>query len=73
MAGARASPTGAPRALERTRRRALLAWYDAEEMPWPWRRDRDPYRIWVAEVLLQQTRVAQALPHYERFLARFPD
>lgn len=51
----------------------LLDWFEANRRPLPWRRDRDPYRIWVAEVLLQQTRVAQATPYYERFLARFPD
>jgi A/G-specific adenine glycosylase len=39
----------------------------------PWRATRDPYRIWVAEIMLQQTRVAAVLPYYERFLARFPD
>ena len=39
----------------------------------PWRRTRDPYRIWLSEVMLQQTRVAAVLPYYERFLARFPD
>ena len=38
----------------------------------PWRRTRDPYRIWVSEILLQQTRVDQALSYYERFLRRFP-
>lgn len=51
----------------------LLAWFRAHRRPLPWRRDRDPYRVWVAEVLLQQTRVAQAIPYYERFLARFPN
>ncbi len=61
------------RAIIRARRRALLAWFAAERRPWPWRRDRDPYRIWIAEVLLQQTRVDSVLGHYERFLARFPD
>lgn len=40
--------------------------------PLPWRADRDPYRIWVAEVILQQTRVAQALPYYVRFVREFP-
>jgi A/G-specific adenine glycosylase len=38
----------------------------------PWRRDRDPYRVWISEVMLQQTRVATVIPYYERFLARFP-
>jgi A/G-specific adenine glycosylase len=52
---------------------ALLAWFDTARRPLPWRRSRDPYRIWVAEVLLQQTRVAQAIPYFERFVAAFPD
>src|SRR5207249_8426314 len=50
----------------------LLAWYDANRRDLPWRRTRDPYRILVAEVLLQRTRVASGVPYYERFLARFP-
>jgi A/G-specific adenine glycosylase len=53
--------------------RPLLAWFARSRRPLPWRRDRDPYRVWLAEVLLQQTRVAQALPYYERVLAAFPD
>jgi A/G-specific adenine glycosylase len=52
---------------------ALLGWFRAHRRPLPWRRDRDPYRVWVAEVLLQQTRVAQAVPYFERFVAAFPD
>jgi A/G-specific adenine glycosylase len=51
---------------------ALLDWFARARRPLPWRRDRHPYRIWVAEVLLQQTRVAQAIPYYERFLDTFP-
>lgn len=51
---------------------ALLRWFAVHRRPLPWRRDRDPYHVWLAEVLLQQTRVAQALPYYERLLARFP-
>ncbi|EQD34904.1 A/G-specific adenine glycosylase, partial [mine drainage metagenome] len=51
---------------------ALLAWFDTHRRPLPWRADLDPYRRWVAEVLLQQTRVDQARPYFERFLARFP-
>lgn len=62
------TPPAAP-----ARRRALLRWFAAEARPWPWRQDRDPYRIWIAEVLLQQTRVDQVVGHYRRFLARFPD
>lgn len=53
-------------------RRALLAWYDANVRPLPWRRDRDPYRVWVAEVMLQQTRVDVVTPRFERFVRRFP-
>lgn len=52
--------------------RALLNWFATEQRALPWRGSRDPYRIWVAEVLLQQTRVAQAIPYYQRFLQRFP-
>lgn len=52
---------------------ALLGWFRRVRRPLPWRSDRDPYRIWVAEVLLQQTRVAQAVPYFSRFVARFPD
>lgn len=53
--------------------RSLLSWFEGAQRPLPWRRSKDPYRIWVAEVLLQQTRVAQAAPYYLRFLQRFPD
>jgi A/G-specific adenine glycosylase len=56
----------------RSFRRALLAWYDLHRRELPWRRDRDPYRIWVSEIMLQQTRVAAVLDHYARFLQRFP-
>ncbi|MGC8792653.1 MAG: A/G-specific adenine glycosylase [Bryobacteraceae bacterium] len=54
-------------------RRALMDWYRRAARELPWRRDRDPYRVWVAEIMLQQTRVAAVLPYYERFLALFPD
>jgi A/G-specific adenine glycosylase len=50
----------------------LLAWFDRHRRDLPWRRTRDPYRIWLSEVMLQQTRVETVLPYYERFLARFP-
>jgi A/G-specific adenine glycosylase len=53
-------------------RRNLLAWYRASKRDLPWRRTRDPYRIWLSEIMLQQTRVAAALGYYERFLDRFP-
>jgi len=51
---------------------ALLRWYRLRRRALPWRLDRDPYRVWVAEVLLQQTRVEQAVPYFERFLRAFP-
>ncbi|HEY6322991.1 MAG TPA: A/G-specific adenine glycosylase [Thermoanaerobaculia bacterium] len=54
-------------------RRDLLSWFDRHRRDLPWRRTRDPYRIWVSEVMLQQTRVEAVLPYYERFLARFPN
>lgn len=54
-------------------RRALLAWYRRHRRDLPWRRTRDPYAIWVSEIMLQQTQVATAEPYYRRFLARFPD
>lgn len=52
---------------------ALLRWFDSHRRPLPWRTRRTPYRVWVAEVLLQQTRVAQARPYFVRFVRRFPD
>ena len=54
-------------------RRALLSWYRKTRRDLPWRRTRDPYRIWVSETMLQQTRVETVVDYYERFLARFPD
>jgi A/G-specific adenine glycosylase len=54
-------------------RRALLRWYDADRRNLPWRKTRDPYRIWLSEIMLQQTRVAAVLEHYRLFLERFPD
>jgi A/G-specific adenine glycosylase len=53
-------------------RRALLRWYRRERRDLPWRRTRDPYRIWLSETMLQQTRVDTVIPYYERFLERFP-
>lgn len=53
-------------------RRRLLAWYRRHARDLPWRRTRDPWRIWVSEVMLQQTRVETALPYYATFLERFP-
>jgi A/G-specific adenine glycosylase len=53
-------------------RRKLLAWYRRHKRDLPWRRTSDPYRIWVSEIMLQQTQVSTVIPFYERFLDRFP-
>jgi A/G-specific adenine glycosylase len=53
-------------------RRRLLAWYDQNRRDLPWRKDRDPYHVWLSEIMLQQTRVAAVVEHYRRFLQRFP-
>lgn len=54
-------------------RRALGSWYQRRARDLPWRRTGDPYRIWISEIMLQQTTVAAVVPYFERFLARFPD
>ena len=53
-------------------RKRLLAWYDRNRRDLPWRRTRDPYRVWLSEIMLQQTRVTAVLGHYARFLELFP-
>jgi A/G-specific adenine glycosylase len=55
-----------------TIRARLLAWYDANARDLPWRESRDPYRVWLSEIMLQQTRVAAVIAHYHEFLRRFP-
>lgn len=50
----------------------LLAWFRAHQRDLPWRRSKSPYRVWIAEIMLQQTRIAAVLPYYLRFLRRFP-
>lgn len=50
----------------------LLDWYEVNKRDLPWRETKDPYRIWISEIILQQTRVAQGLAYYERFMNRFP-
>ncbi len=60
-------------ARARAIRDRLLRWYRSRRRALPWRGSADPYRVWVAEVMLQQTQVATVVPFYERFLARFPD
>jgi A/G-specific adenine glycosylase len=64
-------PTRLPR-IKRQLPARLLAWFDAHARDLPWRRTRDPYAIWVSEIMLQQTQVKTVIPYYERFLARFP-
>lgn len=54
-------------------RRRLRAWYARHARDLPWRRSRDPYRVWVSEIMLQQTQVATVRPYFEQFLAAFPD
>lgn len=51
----------------------LLEWYGRVRRELPWRKTRDPYRIWVSEIMLQQTRVDTVIPYYQRFMERFPD
>ena len=57
----------------RSIRRRIIAWYRKNKRDLPWRGTRDPYRIWISEIMLQQTRVAAVIPYYERFLQRYPD
>jgi A/G-specific adenine glycosylase len=54
-------------------RRELRAWYAAGRRQLPWREDPRPYRVWVSEIMLQQTQVATVVPYFERFMAAFPD
>ena len=61
-----------PPAAVRKFQRKLLAWYDTHARDLPWRQSADPYRIWVSEIMLQQTRVAAVLDYYARFLTLFP-
>jgi A/G-specific adenine glycosylase len=56
-----------------TFQKTVLDWFRRNKRDLPWRRTRDPYRIWISEIMLQQTQVKTVLPYYEKFLARFPD
>ena len=51
----------------------IIKWYERNKRDLPWRNTKDPYKIWLSEVILQQTQVVQGLPYYERFLAAFPN
>jgi A/G-specific adenine glycosylase len=53
-------------------RRLLLSWFDLHKRDLPWRQDRDPYRVWLSEIMLQQTRVNAVTDYYQKFLRRFP-
>jgi A/G-specific adenine glycosylase len=69
----RANSQPAPQAGQHRELQArLLAWYDAHARDLPWRKSHDPYRVWVSEIMLQQTRVASVIEHYHEFLRRFP-
>jgi len=59
--------------VEEERNAALLEWYEANQRSFPWRATADPYAILVSETMLQQTQASRVVPHYEAFLARFPD
>jgi A/G-specific adenine glycosylase len=65
--------TNLPPAQLRTFQKRLLRWFRAHKRDLPWRASRDPYRIWVAEVMLQQTRIAAVMPYYDRFLKNLRD
>src|SRR5882672_876368 len=70
LAGRNGGPP--PRPSPVALRRRLLPWYRRHRRELPWRSNPDPYRVWVSEVMLQQTQVATVLPFYQRFLDRFP-
>ena len=53
--------------------RKLIDWYRENGRDLPWRRTKNPYLIWISEIILQQTRVAQGYDYYQRFVTRFPD
>jgi A/G-specific adenine glycosylase len=71
--GGRSTATAPADDTIRRLRHALLSFYDAAARPLPWRGTRDPYAVWVSEVMSQQTRVETVIPYYERWLRRFPD
>jgi A/G-specific adenine glycosylase len=52
--------------------KSILRWYSKNKRTLPWRGSRDPYRIWLSEVILQQTRIAQGLPYYQKFVTKYP-
>jgi A/G-specific adenine glycosylase len=67
------APSAETPAVKRRLRRRLLPWYDKNKRDLPWRTTKDPYRIWISEIMLQQTRVAAAIDYYLKFLKKFPN
>ena len=65
-------PTDLSPAWESRLRRAVLAWFSRHARDLPWRRTKDPYAVWVSEIMTQQTRIDQGLPYFERFMTAFP-
>jgi A/G-specific adenine glycosylase len=61
------------RGLHRPIRKRLLSWYRSNKRDLPWRRTRDPYRILISEIMLQQTQVVTVIPYYRRFIKKFPN
>ena len=53
-------------------KKKLISWYDKYKKPMPWRLNNDPYRVWISEVMLQQTQVATVIPYYEKWMKFFP-
>src|SRR5690606_34475696 len=51
---------------------ALLYWFERNMRDLPWRKDKDPYKIWVSEIMLQQTKVDTVIPYFQRFTAKYP-
>jgi A/G-specific adenine glycosylase len=72
VAAAAANPVDAAVPFRKGLAKRLLDWFTRNRRDLPWRRDRDPYRIWVSEVMLQQTQAATVVPYFERFLQAFP-
>ncbi|MGF1457910.1 MAG: A/G-specific adenine glycosylase [Leptolyngbyaceae cyanobacterium] len=66
------SLTALPSDLQMSMQRSLLVWYGQQGRQLPWRKTRDPYAIWISEIMLQQTQVKTVLPYYKRWLQRFP-
>ena len=51
----------------------LIKWFEANKRPLPWREDRDPYHVWISEIMLQQTRIEAVMRYYRRFMEALPD